>query len=185
MKQMIEINTSTVIAIIGTLISLGSFIGTLIIVKITRRRENHQNLLQQISNYSKPEMHSAIKRLWNLYRDYGQHKLVENYIEIMNRENQKSKTIRISDRLKYEITTIHYQRRMITTFYRGLGMLLRNNLIPKKETYEYWAKTDVEIVDKIIIPIENKLGEELNVTKINKKTDPLCYIVKMKNKFYK
>ena len=176
-------NMKTIIPVVSLMISILAFSGTLFIYAITRRRENYQNLLQRISSYSIPEMHTAVSRLRNLYRDNGDPAFIDKYIKIMKTEKTKFKSIRLADQMEYQLTTLHYQRKIVSSFYRGLAILLKNGLIQKKATFQYWTRDDVDIVVKIIIPIENRLGADLHLSGLNPKTDLLYYIAKLRNRF--
>ena len=64
-------------------------------------------------------------------------------------------------------------------------MIIKNNLVPRKAVYSWWSQDDVDIVGKILIPLENKLAEYHKVPQLNPKTDPLYFLLKIRNKFYK
>ena len=172
------------LSVSSLVISLAAFAGTIVIYNITRRRENYQNLLQRVSLYFTPEMNVAIHRLWDLYRDNGDSEFVDKYIEIMAIESKKEKLIPFTERMEYQLTTLHNQRRIVSAFWRGLGILLRNNLLPKETTFELWSCSDVDIVSKILIPIENRLCDHYNQPRLDMRTDSLYYISKLRNRFY-
>ena len=174
---------NTIIPVVSLMISILAFVGTLVIYAITRRRENYQNLLQRISVYFSPEMHTAVRQLWSLYRNYGDPAFLDKYIEIMVADNKKMHSIKVADRMEYQSSTLHYQRRIVSSFYRGLGILLRNGLVPSRATFETWGAEDIDLVGKVIIPIENRLCEFNNVKKMNPKTHALYYIANLRNRF--
>ncbi len=174
----------TIFALVSATVAILSLLGTFIIFNVTRYRENYQNLLERINFYSDPEMMLAVQKLWALYRDYKEN-FPEKYIEIMISENKKIEKRPQSERLNLQVTTLHYQRRIVSQFWKGLSILMKNNLIPQKSVYDWWSQDDIEIIEKVIIPIENKLAEHYNVPKVNKKTNPLYHLVKVKHRFYK
>jgi len=171
-------------AIVSAILAVLSLVGTFIIFNITRHRENYQNLLERINFYSTPEMLLAIQKLWTLYRDY-KGEFLDKYIETMISDNKKIEKRPQSERLTLQVTTLHYQRRLVSQFWKGLAILMKNNLIPRKSVFDWWSQDDIEIIEKVVIPIENRLAEHYNVPKVNKKTNPLYYLVSVKHKFYK
>ena len=173
------------LVIISAFIAVLSLIGTFIIFNITRHRENYQNLLERISFYFKSEMLMAITQLWHHYRKYGDPDFIDKYITIMISENKKMSTLPTSKRILFQAGTLHYQRRLVTQFWRGLSILIKNNLVPRKAVYSWWAQDDIDIVSKILIPIENKLAEYHKVSQYNPKTEPLYFLLNIKNKFHK
>ena len=173
----------TIIALVSLGISAIAIVVTLVIYKITKRRENYQNLLQHIIFYLGPEMHTAVHQLWNLYRDYGDPDFIDKYIEIMIAEDKKINSLQVTERMEYQLSTLHYQRRIVSSFWRRLAVLLKNRLIPKRAVFDLWYRDDVDIVCKIIIPIENRLCEHLKIKRLNPKTEPLYYIANLRNRF--
>jgi len=177
--------TETWLAVISSFIAALSLVGTFIIFNVTRYRENYQNLLERISFYFNPEMLMAIRQLWEHYRQYGESEFLEKYLAIMLSDNKKMAKMPVSERMVFQTGTLHYQRRIVSQFWRGLAILIKNNLVPKKAVFSWWAQDDVEIVSKILIPIENKLAEFHKVPQLNPKTEPLYFLLKIKSKFYK
>ena len=174
-----------IIAMASSVIAILSLIGTIVIFSITRYRENYQNLLERISFYFSSEMLMAIRQVWGHYRKYGETKFLDKYIAIMVTENKKMESMSVPKRLLFQSGTLHYQRRLVTQFWRGLSILIRNNLVPRKAVYSWWSQNDVDVVGKILIPLENKLAEYHQVPQLNPKTDPLYFLLKIQNKFYK
>jgi len=174
-----------IISVISLIISLASFLGAVVIFAISSRRENHQNLLQRVSVFYSPEIHMANQRLWNLYREYGEEGFLGKYIEIMNKENQDANALPIAERMEFQRGTLHYQRRVVSSFWRGTAILIKYSLVPRNVVLKWWSRDDVEIVNKIIIPIEDRVADYLRVSRLNPKTDPLYYLVSIRHRFYK
>jgi hypothetical protein len=177
-------STDLVISIVTSVIAALSLIGTLIIFNIAKRRENHHNFLERISFYMLPEMLMATQRLREHYRTYGDSNFLDKYIEIMNAENEQMASMPAIDRHDYVLGTLHYQRRLVTHFWRGMSLYIKSDLVPRKAVFNWWTRDDVEIVNKIIIPIENRLAEHLNISILNPKTDLLYYLSSIKENFY-
>jgi hypothetical protein len=169
-----------IFAIVSLLIAVFSLVVTLIIFNITRHRENYQNLLERISFYVSSEMLMAIKQVWGHYRKYGESKFLDKYIAIMIAENKKMDSMPISERLVFQTGT-----RLVSQFWKGLAILIKNNLVPRKAVFSWWSQNDIDIVGEILIPIENKLAEYHKVPQLNPNTDPLYFLLKIRNKFYK
>ena len=174
-----------VLAIVSSVIAALSLVGTFIIFNITKYRENYQNLLERISFYASSEMLMAIKRVWDYYRKYGESKFLDRYIAIMIAENKKMDAMPVSERLVFQTCTLHYQRRLVSQFWKGLAILIKNDLVPRKAVFSWWSQNDIDIVGEILIPLENKLAEYHKVPQLNPNTDPLYFLLKIRNKFYK
>lgn len=177
--------TDITIALVSIAIAVCSLLGTIIIYWITKSREDYQNLHERISLYFGPEMHLAIKQLWSHYRENGEDKFVDKYIEIMQNDNQRLAECEPKDQVEFQRSTLHYQRRLVYSFWRGLAILMIHKLVPTKAVYNFWNQDDIEIIGKVLIPIEDKLAEYLGTGKLNPETEPLYILLKKKGKFYK
>lgn len=179
------ITSETLIALISAVVAFLSLLGTILIYSITRHRENYQNLLERINFYFSAEMMVAVRSMWSFYRKYGDPEFLDKYIEVMNREAKEIKSMSPSERLEYERLSLHNQRRMVTQFWRGLSILMKTSLLPKNAVFKWWAQDDVDIVQRIVIPLENRIADHLEVSRLNRKSEPLYYLVKNTRKFYK
>ena len=175
----IELTLSIVSAVVAVL----SLIGSILIYNVTRYRENYQNLMDRISLYFSPEMLSAIQHIWGFYREHGDQEFLNKYIVVMLAENKIMESLSPSERLDFQLNSLHYQRRLVTHFWRGVAILIENNLVPRKAVFNWWAKDDIEIVDKILIPLENKVAEYYQVSIYDPETEPLYYLSSIKHKF--
>jgi len=85
--------------------------------------------------------------------------------------------------IEWNLKGIHYQRKQLTQFWRGLALLLMENLIARKAAFRWWQRGDVDIVIKVLLPIEDHLADFLETPWLSK-LDPIYYLVKNRNKFY-
>jgi hypothetical protein len=182
----IKLQPAIVQAIVTIIVSLiVSLIVPLIIFSRTKRRENYQNLLERITLYSSPEMLLAIQSLWDFYNKYGDSKFLDQYMKIKEKENKQMEKMNASDKLNYQRCTLHYERRLVSHFWRTMSDLMSKNLVPQKAVYYWWSKDDIDIVKKIIVPIENRLLEARNVPITKKDNAPLDYLLKIQKNFIK
>ena len=172
-----------IFSIVGLVISVVSLTVSIIVFFITRRRQNYLTLYDQMSQFAREEVFIATRRLWELYRKHGDD-FADKYIEIMVADNKKLNSLPLEKRLVFQRNTLHYQRKILTQFWRNLSIILKNGLLPEKQVYGAWAKNTVEIVTKVILPIEDKLADYHGVSRFNPKTEPLYYIGSRVDKFY-
>ncbi len=168
-------DNETVITIASAIIAGLSFLGTITIFLITKRREDYQNLHERISFYFSPEMHLAINQLWVHYREFGEEKFVDKYLEIMQTDKQRLADCEPKDQIEFLRSTLHYQRRLVTAFWRGFAILMKNNLLPKKAVYAFWTQDSLDIVNKILIPVEDELADYLHTGSLNQESEPLFF----------
>ncbi len=172
------------LSIVGAFAGLSSVVVASAVFVITRNRENYGHLQERMAAYVSSEMLMAIKRLWEHYRKYGDSEFAEKYIGVMLEEDRKMRSMSPSAMLDFQAVTLHYQRRIVTRFWREVAMLLKFNLIPRNVAFRVWYREDVEIVDKVLIPIENRLADYHSLSHVSPKSDLLYYIAGIKDKFY-
>lgn len=163
--------------------SIAAFFLSLYAIIYSRRKDSYQALGDKTSIYFSPEMQLAISRLWNLYRENGKEKFVEKYFEILVQESAQLNQCELSDQIEGQRSTLHYQRRFVTSFWRGLAILIQQKLILRKAVYRFWNQDDLEIIEKVLLPIEDELANRLDTGKLIPRTEPLHFLLKMKRKF--
>jgi hypothetical protein len=66
---------------------------------------------------------------------------------------------------KGALDSLHDHRRRVSSFYQYMASLLVNDIISKKLVYSVWKKGDLEIIPKILMPIESIALPKLMKTK--------------------
>jgi hypothetical protein len=155
------------IAIIGLLISVLSAIYACRGVRISRdalrsseKARIHQVLVDVLFEYRSAEMLLAIRTLWSFYNE-NKENLGEVYNIIRHREESESSKLEPELKLQREKTTLHHQRRLVGKYYSLLAGLYELGVIPSETLYTYWNKKDLEIIPKIIIPMEKALAKDI------------------------
>jgi len=120
-----------------------------------------QLLLDVLKDYRSSEMMIAVESLWNFYKKHGKHRFTEEYERLRNEERDWLQKMPKHDRAKYAQGTLHYQRRLVSQFYQCLADIYVLRIVPEKLIYMQWSKSDLEIIPKIIIPLENILDPSL------------------------
>ncbi len=174
---------NNIFSIVSLVISVSSLTVSIVVFFITRRRQNYLTLYDQMTQFAREEVFIATRRLWELYREYGDN-FADRYIKIMEADTKKLKSLPLEKQLAFQRNTLHYQRKILTQFWRNLSIILKNGLLPEKQVYGAWAKDTVEIVPKILLPLENKLADYHKVSRFDPKTEPLYYIGSRIDKFY-
>jgi hypothetical protein len=145
---------SVVVALLAFSISVGAF-------TLSKRRHHHALEGDLRKEYLSPQMHQAVRRLWQFYNLWGTN-FVNRYEEKRKEEDAQIAGLEPQMRIVAEQATLHYQRKLVSHFYQYVAALYRNKTIPNYIVFGIWSKSDLEIIPKIIIPIENKLRESLN-----------------------
>lgn len=130
--------------------------------RVARKAMLHHALLDVERDYRSPEMLYAVRTLWQFYKEHGREALVEKYDEIRKREEQWVSSLGKQKRLEAEQATLHYQRRLVSHFYRHLAALCVNDILPRDIVYSKWSEADLTIIPEILIPIENHLRKVLH-----------------------
>lgn len=108
-------------------------------------------LLEVHKEYNSPEMGYAIEYLWHFYNNHKDD-LAKAYLE--NYEAHKDQFEFASPSQAYQTLTLHHSRRQVSHFYQHLASLYRLRLLPKWMIKKELNQSDLDIIDKIIIPIE-------------------------------
>jgi hypothetical protein len=126
----------------------------------------------------------AIKGLWDHYREHGKEGFLDKYISVMVAQEKRLNSLPMSDKMAFLPFALHWQRRLVSQFWRELSMMMKHDFLPRDAVYDHWAQDDVKIVGEIIIPIENALAAYQHVSRLNPRTDPLYYILQLKGRFF-
>jgi hypothetical protein len=147
--------------IIAIIISVGA-LAVAILSWLNSRRTTLHHILEDIrKDYRSPEMHSAVKRLWQFYRLWGKD-FVQRYEETRQEDEKQIPSLSAQNRIEAERNTLHYQRRLVSHFYQYVAALYVNGILPKGIVAKTWSEADLKIIPEILVPIENKLREVLN-----------------------
>lgn len=153
--------------------SIALFI-SIITVIITRKQKNQILLYDQMQKHAKDENFMATKRLWELYRECG-NQIGKKYIEIMDEEDLAMQALDKSEKMEFLHNSLHFQRKQLTQFWRNIAIYMINGLLPRRQVYNAWARSTVEIIPKILLPIEKEMAKKLNSAEFNEKSEPLFF----------
>ncbi len=109
-------------------------------------------LLEMHKEYRSPEMGYAIEYLWRFYNAH-QDNLVDAYLEAYETHKDNLEYMPPSQAARQALTP-HQSRRQVSHFYQHLATLHNLRLLPTWMIKKELNKSDLDIVDKIIIPIE-------------------------------
>lgn len=149
-----------------------------------RNQKRLQNFFEQTQRHASLEIFLATRRLWQHYRKFPGGQFLDQYITVMKQEQQQASEMNLALRADFERTTLHYQRKQLTQFWRGLAFLLKQDLIPREDAYKWWQSADVAIVTDVLIPIENKLADSIPTPRFDPQADVLFYLASIRDKFY-
>jgi hypothetical protein len=172
-------------AVIGLLVAILSAIYAGRGVKIARdalrtaeKARMHQVLVDVLFEYRSAEMLLAIRTLWSFYNEHKEN-LGKAYNLIRHREESEIAKLEPELRLPRERTTLHHQRRLVGKYYSLLAGLYELGVIPGETLYTYWNKKDLEIIPKIIIPMEEALAKDIKTIYEDKKHSALIRMEKL------
>jgi len=163
--------------------------GSIVVVTVyysitTKKNLNHQILVNLRKEYGSAEMMYALQRLWTFYRincDKNIDKLRSHYIKRSEEQDEnfmRPKTY--EGRIRRIKNSLSYQRRLVSGFYYHLADLHLLEMIPDDILFSIWSNKDLEILDKIIIPLEEEQAELDGQYKV----DEINYEIKKLKKLY-
>lgn len=122
-----------------------------------------QTLIDLLNEYRSIDMYIAIKSLWQFYREHS-NDLVAAYKEQYQKDDVMSQQLPKHNRVEFEKNTLHFQRRSVSQFYMLLAGLHERGL-SKSGIYLLWTDVELQIIPKILIPLEKSLAQELTIGK--------------------
>ncbi|MCK4252715.1 hypothetical protein KAX97_14805 [candidate division WOR-3 bacterium] len=135
---------------------------TLFLWLITRTMMRQQLLVEVLKEYRSPEMLHAVRRVWEFGETYrfDRDQMKESYKSIYDKDYGKVNFASGIEQIEEEQCTFHNQRRITAQFYAHLAMLYKEKKVPQKTVMRLWSHKDLEIIPKIIIPLE-EIAEEM------------------------
>ena len=127
--------------------------------EILRKTLVYQSFAALTSEYREARMLAAVRSLWEWYRGLGDEDLASAYLERMDRDRQALEAAPEETRVAVEASTLHYQRRKVSQFYSQVAVFIAEGIIPEEMFYGSWGETDLEIIPKILLPVENTLRQ--------------------------
>ena len=141
---------AAVIGIPIALIQVGALLRSKRQEKQTQQQESAKQLLNiYLKEYRSPQMGRAIAGLWLLYRrsNSNEKMLIENYKRLYKKQKNKN---------------FHFDfRRRVSVFYQELALFVESDEYAKEEVYSLWAKANLDLIPKVLIPIERTAIPEI------------------------
>lgn len=158
-----DISSSQILGILGMIfVSLTWWVAD--------RNLKRQAIFDMFKDYRSPQMQYALATLWDMYRAKGKDNFLDEYETIYKKEKQQIQGEQLKNKIKSTEGSLDAQRRMVSQFYGHLTTLYNQKIFPKRIIFKTWKKEDLEIIDVIIIPMENKLREMRNEKPLEKNT---------------
>ena len=122
------------------------------------RALKYRMLAELKRDYGDSEMGEAIEKLWDYQRNVGDEQQLEEdfirrYKKMKKNEGKKDK----EDEEDEQTKAIHKYRRRVAQFYRCMAALHYGCVVPDKLLYRIWHEKTLEIIPKIVIPLETAL----------------------------
>jgi hypothetical protein len=143
------------------------FIAYLLLFYIHRKTVNHEAIYNIIKEYRSPEMHRALKQLYDFSQKEGTTEYYEEYLlkdkfklKYIEEQNKMNGINDFNERSKFEFNTIDHSRRLVSQYYDYLALSLLNRFVPQKYIFSLWSRGDLDIIPKILIPMEWGLKEK-------------------------
>jgi hypothetical protein len=135
---------------------------TLFLWLITKTMMKQQLLAEVLKEYRSPEMLHAVRRVWEFGETYqfNRDKMKQAYKSIYDEDYGKVNFASGIEQIEEEQCTFHNQRRITAQFYAHLAMLYKENKVPRKAIMHLWSHKDLEIIPRIMIPLE-EIAEEM------------------------
>jgi hypothetical protein len=128
-----------------------------------RKRDSAKTLLNvYLKEYRSVEMGRAIAALWKLYYVSKKKKesLVDNYVKLYFYNRNRN---------------FHFNiRRRVSAFYQELSLFVEKDDFAKEEIYSMWAKANLNLIPKVLIPIETMAIPRILAKESNEALSPLA-----------
>ena len=138
---------------------------------ILRKTLIYQSFAALTNEYREAHMLQGVKRLWDFYREVGDEKLVSEYTTIMKFDAEKIDKAPDDEKINMQQGSLHFQRRNVSQFYSRIATFIDEGIIPEDIFYSSWGETDLQIIPKVLIPLENGLRIETIGNKLPKLGD--------------
>lgn len=131
--------------------------------KVLENANVHQVLVYILGEYRSLEMLAAVRGLWQFFRE-NQADLRNSYTSRLNTESAYVSSLPLGQQLEAERMTLHFKRRLVSQFYQHLAGLYALGIIKGEILYTYWGESDLEIIPRVLIPIETAIMQQLGVS---------------------
>ena len=121
-----------------------------------KKTRKYEILTKRINEYGSEEMLLAISNIMSFFEE-DEDNFAKIYVD-RHREYRKS-NLENRDPVFKEL---HHHRRIISTFYSVLAWAWDEKYIKMKTIKKFWAAGTLQIIPKVILPIEEGLFEDLN-----------------------
>lgn len=159
--------------------------------RTTKKNLLHQALLNLQREYTSAEMLFAVQRLWELYESFerNREKLVGHYKKQLAITRDKIKDAEAKEKDVGEVVkvSLHYYGRLVSQFYAHLATIHEEKIIPERIIFDHWTPWDLDIIDKIIFPI-NSFMRKISLPdkpELDKETDILMRLYRASEKYRK
>lgn len=131
-------------------------------IEALNRSTRYRVLFDLVAAYKTPEMYQAVARLWEFYRLYPDPgRLTDFYLQTKKSDMVALDALPLERKADATRGSLHYQRWIVSKFYFLLAGVHYLDVIPSDLMYLFWSKSDLEVVPKLLIPIETALAKEL------------------------
>lgn len=133
--------------------------------KILKKTLVYQAFDALTSEYRTPEMLQAVRNLWDFARD-NENDMKKIYLKRLKEDKIRVREAPPEIRVQMESQTIHSQRRIVSQFYSRIATFIEERIIPEDIFYSSWGETDLEIIPKILIPLENAIIDTITKDRV-------------------
>ena len=119
-----------------------------------------QVLVPALTDYMSADMYVAIGNLWSFYKT-DPSTLGGRFITQRNSDQQTIDSLPPEKRMDFIKTTVDYHRRQVGQFYGLVTSIYNEGGHQQKWVYTYWRKRELQILPKIIIPLETALAQAI------------------------
>ena len=119
-----------------------------------------QVLLPALFEYRSVEMLVAIRSLWDFAREHP-NDIAEAYRSRREQDLCDLAGLKGDEHVNYLRATVDFHRRQVSQFYGFLTSVFDEGGSQRKWIYTHWGKSDLEIIPRVIVPMERALGEAI------------------------
>jgi hypothetical protein len=129
--------------------------------RISESALRFQVLVPILTDYMSTDMYVAISQLWDFYQKDPE-TLAARYRSQREEDLKQANELFGSERAAFMQCTLDHQRRRVGQFYGLLTSIYDEGGHQRKWVYTFWRKRELQILPKIIIPLEEALAQSID-----------------------
>jgi hypothetical protein len=151
--------SSVVVAFFSVVVGIVALFVAFRSLRQSQKALAHNMLTSLVTLYLSPEMGDAVARMWFHYRKYGIDGFVQEYLEQSGLLGDLKDQQYVGRMVGDPQSELRDARRLVSHFFQHVARINAKQVIPKELVFAMWSDRDLDIIPKMIIPIEKAIHE--------------------------